>query len=297
METAKAKRTALRKSFTVCANNVEKVIKDEKSSSGELFAQQKLLFDKFTRLEEIQETVAAAILDDEVLASSFEKDFEEAESYRDRFCSLSVALEQIIQRAAVEISANSDVLEAAKMRLPKIELLEFLSEEKICGIVPKITERNVIYELEKRKIDVPDVGCPVSDIDILLGADNLGLIYTGKHIKLDCGLTAVGTHLGFTLMGKGTETNEVKSLTVTNESHNPKCVINMFSSQILSLDAKELWSLETIGIRDPIEVFKRKELNSESMTRFENELDILPSGRYTKYHKLKLKATCLVTNF
>ncbi|KAG8181986.1 hypothetical protein JTE90_014365 [Oedothorax gibbosus] len=132
METAKAKRTALRKSFTVCANNVEKVIKDEKTSSGELFAQQKLLFDKFTRLEEIQETVAAAILDDEVLASSFEKDFEEAESYRDRFCSLSVALEQIIQRAAVEISANSDVLEAAKMRLPKIELFFEPSISSLC---------------------------------------------------------------------------------------------------------------------------------------------------------------------
>ena len=158
--------------------------------------------------------------------------------------------------------------------------LELLSEEKICGIVPKITKRSVIAELEKKKIYVPDVGCPVSDIDLLIGADNLGLIYTGKLVKLECGITVVETHLGSTLMGKGIDTNDVRSLTVLNESQNPRCVMNMFSSQILSLDAKELWSLETLGIRDPIEVLKGKELNSESMKRFEKELDILPNGRY-----------------
>ncbi|GFX49906.1 hypothetical protein TNCV_1031571 [Trichonephila clavipes] len=47
-------------------------------------------------------------------------------------------------------------------------------------------------------------GSRLSDIDLLLGADALGLINTGKLIKLECGLTAVETHLGFTLMAKDT---------------------------------------------------------------------------------------------
>ncbi|GFY64907.1 integrase catalytic domain-containing protein [Trichonephila inaurata madagascariensis] len=55
--------------------------------------------------------------------------------------------------------------------------------------------------------------------------------------------------------------------------------MSMLSNQILSLDVKESWSLENIGIRDPVENLKERELNSKSIKRFENKLNILLDGR------------------
>ncbi|GFY53536.1 DUF1758 domain-containing protein [Trichonephila inaurata madagascariensis] len=85
-------------------------------------------------------------------------------------------------------------------------------------------------------------------------------------------------------MGKDIKINQAKSLSTVNEQQKPRSSMSMLSNQISSLDIKELWSLETIGIRDPVENLKGKELNSEYIKRFENELDILPDGR----HQLKL---------
>ncbi|GFU84009.1 hypothetical protein TNCV_4859981 [Trichonephila clavipes] len=126
-----------------------------------------------------------------------------------------------------------------------------------------IVDKCLISELEKKNIYVPDVSSRVSDVDLLLGADALGLIHTGKLIKLECGLMAVETHLGFVLMGKDTKINQAKSLSTVNEQLKPESAMSMLSNQILSLDLKKLWSLETIRIRDPVENLKGKELNTK----------------------------------
>ncbi|GFY46841.1 integrase catalytic domain-containing protein [Trichonephila inaurata madagascariensis] len=89
-------------------------------------------------------------------------------------------------------------------------------------------------------------------------------------------------------MGKDTKINEAKSLSTVNEQQKPRSAMSM-SNQILSLDVKELRSLETIGISDPVENFKGKELNSKSIKRFKNELDILPDGRYQSKLPFKIK--------
>ncbi|GFW29174.1 DUF1758 domain-containing protein [Trichonephila clavipes] len=81
-------------------------------------------------------------------------------------------------------------------------------------------------------------------------------------------------------MGKETKVNQAKSLSTVNEQQKPRSAMRMLSNQISSLDVKEFWSLETNGIRNPIENLKGKELNSESIKRFENDLDILPYGKY-----------------
>ncbi|GFU65756.1 hypothetical protein TNCV_5058901 [Trichonephila clavipes] len=128
----------------------------------------------------------------------------------------------------------------------------------------------LLIEFYKKNIYVPDVGSLLLDSDLLLGADALGLIYTGKLIKLVCGLTTVETHLGFALMDKETKINQAKSLSIANEQQKPRSAMSMLSNQILSLNIKELGSLETIGIRDPVENLKERELNSEFIKWFKD---------------------------
>ncbi|GFU53304.1 uncharacterized protein TNCV_2953401 [Trichonephila clavipes] len=241
----KAKTAALRKSFTICTNNIEKTIGDAKSSTDDSIALQEWLQDTFRRLAESQEIVSAAILSKEDFASTFEKDFEEAETYRDRYCTYTTILEKVsggnrelVMRCLSDSgSENSYITQRAisqsslrrigKQTLVHVCLeresspkqhskynikikslkgnfscrLEVLSKEKICGILPKITDKCLNSELEKNVMFQMYVGSRLLDIDLLLKADALGLIYKGKLIKLECGLTAVETHLGFALMG------------------------------------------------------------------------------------------------
>ncbi|GFS59464.1 hypothetical protein TNIN_167771 [Trichonephila inaurata madagascariensis] len=100
MESEKAKRTALRKSFTVCINNIEKAIDGGKSSTDDFIELQKSFQNKFRRLSESQEIVSVAILSKEDFATTFEKYFQEAEAYRDRYCKYSCILEKMIQASA-----------------------------------------------------------------------------------------------------------------------------------------------------------------------------------------------------
>ncbi|GFY37963.1 hypothetical protein TNIN_206701 [Trichonephila inaurata madagascariensis] len=113
------------------------------------------------------------------------------------------------------------------------------------------------------------VSSRLSDIDLLLGAHALGLIYTGKLIKLECGLTVVETHLGFALLGKDTKINQAKSLSTVHEKQKPRSTMSMLSNQILG--PKKKWGIlgKTIRIRDPVENLKERELNSEFIKRFE----------------------------
>ncbi|GFT91964.1 putative RNA-directed DNA polymerase from transposon X-element [Trichonephila clavipes] len=74
-------------------------------------------------------------------------------------------------------------------------------------------------------------------------------------------------------MGKDTKINQAKSLSTANEQQKPRSAMSMLSYQILSLTVKELWRLENIGIRDPVENLKGKKLNSEYIKRFEPSLN------------------------
>ncbi|GFT12997.1 hypothetical protein NPIL_406131, partial [Nephila pilipes] len=77
-----------------------------------------------------------------------------------------------------------------------------LSENKICGYLPKVNDLQVLSEIKEKGIIVPDLCNSVNEIDMLLGADVISVILSGRTIKLKSGLIAIGTTLGFTLMGK-----------------------------------------------------------------------------------------------
>ncbi|GFY38420.1 hypothetical protein TNIN_255051 [Trichonephila inaurata madagascariensis] len=63
---------------------------------------------------------------------------------------------------------------------------------KICGYLPKVSDLQVLCEIKEKGIMVPDLCNSVNEIDMLLGADVISVM---------SGLIAIGTMLGFFLMG------------------------------------------------------------------------------------------------
>ncbi|XP_050517463.1 uncharacterized protein LOC126892072 [Diabrotica virgifera virgifera] len=95
-------------------------------------------------------------------------------------------------------------------------------------------------------ISLSDVG-HIAPIEILLGADVVGKLYTGRKYQLQCGLVAVETLLGWTLMGK------------------VPAVASNFSTSMMSIalfvdssSVAKLWEIDIIGITDPVEKLTRE---------------------------------------
>lgn len=76
---------------------------------------------------------------------------------------------------------------------------EVLDQPLICQDVSFVREGSWTKELKKLGIQITD---SADQIEILIGADVAGKIFTGKRHLLACGLVAVETLLGWTLMGK-----------------------------------------------------------------------------------------------
>ncbi|GFV11235.1 DUF1758 domain-containing protein [Trichonephila clavipes] len=85
--------------------------------------------------------------------------------------------------------------------------LEALSPKKICGFVPKINDPEILQELDERKIKIFDSFYSGNEIDLLIGADDIGKILCGGDcVELTSGSTVVKTNLGWTVIGKPNET-------------------------------------------------------------------------------------------
>ncbi|GFS97239.1 uncharacterized protein NPIL_72611 [Nephila pilipes] len=80
--------------------------------------------------------------------------------------------------------------------------------------------------------------------------------------KLECGLTAVETKLGWTVFGKG-------SCRIDN-------ILPSLSMHSMSLPANKLWELEVLGIASENE----KEKDDFNLKDFNDKIKILPNGRY-----------------
>ncbi|GFU88126.1 putative RNA-directed DNA polymerase from transposon X-element [Trichonephila clavipes] len=139
--------------------------------------------------------------------------------------------------------------------------IKVFSENKICGYLPKVKDLQVLSEIKEKGIIVLDLCNSVNEIDMLLGADVISVILSGRSIKLRSGMMAIGTMLGFTLMGKSSQ--EVNDNTEVSVPAIRERQLSMFLNQ---LNVKELWDLETIGIRDPVENIKKKVTETEIQT-------------------------------
>jgi len=110
---------------------------------------------------------------------------------------------------------------------------------------------NELRELNIPLTDGPDKDDHAQPIKILIGADIAGKLMTGRTKQLKCGLTAIETHLDWTLIGKV-----------------PNYVEDRLAVQIISMMQQEtcisdLWSLDVVGINDPIIEKSRKDYDAQ----------------------------------
>nr|XP_042902851.1 uncharacterized protein LOC107439364 [Parasteatoda tepidariorum] len=171
-------------------------------------------------------------------------------------------------------------IEVSNLRRTFVCCFEVLSEEMICGFIPKIEDREILNELKEKEIDFSDSFIKESKIDLLIGSDVIGKLLTGNSVELQSGLTAIETKLGWTVFGKRNsgERNILKTLSM----HSIKVPVN------------KLWELETLGISDPNQTEKKE--TELDLNDFNKNLKILPDGRYEVELPWKYNSANLPTN-
>ncbi|XP_055944574.1 uncharacterized protein LOC129975535 [Argiope bruennichi] len=142
--------------------------------------------------------------------------------------------------------------------------ISVLDEKKICGAIPRVSNPDIFPILKRKNIELSDTGEDTPEIDLLIGADYLGVLLTGSIEHIDKNLVAIKTKLGWTLQGK--QTKQSKSLE------------NII--YVANLDLTELWSLDAIGIRDPVEIKSRQVADEETVEFFRKTIKRNEDKRY-----------------
>ncbi|OXA47678.1 Shikimate kinase [Folsomia candida] len=140
----------------------------------------------------------------------------------------------------------------------------------IGGIVPRVQNGPWIQELKAKGILLSDYSrhqVAEPDIQILIGSDLWGSIMTGRMIKLRCGLVACESIFGWSLSGPVPKFNSV-----LNES------ISMFTTEE---NVQEMWTLEALGIKDPIEVKSKLDQELIAKKHFAETVSRQADGRYS----------------
>ncbi|KAJ0170919.1 hypothetical protein K1T71_013691 [Dendrolimus kikuchii] len=162
-----------------------------------------------------------------------------------------------------------------------------LSRDSICNNIPKVDfkDKKLCNLLNQHNIILTDKTGGNDDIGILIGADISGFLLTGTFVQLENGLTAIKTKLGWTLQGQ--EVSISKNSTSTSILF---CANN-------ENDFTAYWSLEMLGIKDPTEVKSKMELVAETLTAFEETININAEGRYEVMLPFKVGYEDLLSNF
>lgn len=147
--------------------------------------------------------------------------------------------------------------------------LEALDQNMICGDIPSIDNGPWTRELKAWNITLTDVQKTPGPIEVLIGADVAGKLFTGQRKELKNGLVAMETKLGWTLMGKVPETQKRGKMSST--------VTTMFVEHV---NISNLWNLELLGIRDPVEQKSTEEKKREIVQHFEETVHQRKDGRY-----------------
>ncbi|GFQ72849.1 DUF1758 domain-containing protein [Trichonephila clavata] len=89
--------------------------------------------------------------------------------------------------------------------------MEVYDQQNICLGISRINDSRVLQKLATLNVFISDSSannklCLLEkhsdEIHILLGSDIVGKLFTGEVKQLSEGLTAVNTHLGWTVMGE-----------------------------------------------------------------------------------------------
>ncbi|XP_043263442.1 uncharacterized protein LOC122403775 [Colletes gigas] len=150
-----------------------------------------------------------------------------------------------------------------------------MDQRVICEDIARIEKADWFKELERKNISLSDL-CSTEEsgddsIALLIGADIFGKLLTGNKFDLANGLTALETKLGWTISGK-VPANERKDAGST--------AVSMFMSEA---KISELWSLDVLGIRDPIEKSDRFLREQIVKDHFLKTVRFQENGRYSIY--------------
>ncbi|GBL54168.1 hypothetical protein AVEN_92-1, partial [Araneus ventricosus] len=146
---------------------------------------------------------------------------------------------------------------------------DVVDQDIICNDVPSVSYGPWIDELKSMNIQMFDIEDNLGPIDVLIGADVAGRLFTGKRRVLSSGLVALESYLGWTIMGK---TN-----LVSEKEDTAMMVISMF---VREATISDLFSLEILGISDPVEMKSKKENEYLTKLYFEETVRINEDGRY-----------------
>lgn len=147
-------------------------------------------------------------------------------------------------------------------------VISVLDKEKICGYLPKLSDPLVFRQLRDMNIILNDSYSDIFDIDLLIGADHSGFLFTGDVVQVNESLVAMGTKLGWVLQG-----STLTSYVSTHTNHLTNTSTNMDITA-------QLWDLEAIGIKDPAETKRSEVLQREIMNFFCDTIRINEEGRY-----------------
>ncbi|XP_031350458.1 uncharacterized protein LOC116176124 [Photinus pyralis] len=144
---------------------------------------------------------------------------------------------------------------------------EALSQETICNSIPPVFDGPWTEELRTLNIERSDLGDP-APVELLIGIDLVGKLFTGRRKVLSSGLVASETFFGWTLMGK-----------IPCEPEN-STVLSAVSMLVNDSNLQQLWQLETLGITDPIEKKAQDVMVSEARELFLSTTKVDEENRY-----------------
>ncbi|XP_055938030.1 uncharacterized protein LOC129968202 [Argiope bruennichi] len=142
-----------------------------------------------------------------------------------------------------------------------------LSQPVICESVPPTIPAIHLKELN-------DYGIHVNDdydgpIEILIGADVAEKLITGGCKSLSCGLTAMETRLGWTIMGR---------IPQISSKENGISVANSMLSTTRTIT--ELWTLDSLGITDPSDRKTKEDLHESAREHFLKTVQVDKDNRF-----------------
>ncbi|KAJ8962702.1 hypothetical protein NQ318_001099 [Aromia moschata] len=145
---------------------------------------------------------------------------------------------------------------------------EALDQPVICNDVAPVSYGPWMKEMADLGIEISDVR-DHGPIELLLGADIVGSLYTGLRRELPCGLIAMETHIGWTLMGKIHTRKAHSDLVMTT--------LNLF---VKDASISDLWELEALGIKEPSDKHTKEEMAMAAKDLFYETVKTQPDGRY-----------------
>jgi len=138
----------------------------------------------------------------------------------------------------------------------------------VCTSLPRVTTGPWMETLKDKNINLSDlasVQVDEMDVEILIGSELRGQLMTGRRISLGGDLYAEETVFGWALGGP---------VPVSKSSH------SNFSLFQHDLNVQDMWSLDLLGIRDPIEVKTKSQEEEEAKKHFHANVSRTEDGRY-----------------